>query len=259
MQETYAKCPKCGHQPPQPLPSSATCPSCGIYLFKWEQSQLAHESKRPNIPDASVSIWRDHLTSLLKPLEQIDEASFYGRCIALGLLAIWSWRLFAYDYRDGEIGASFMHNILLPIHEAGHVLFKPFGEFMHILGGSLFQLALPWGIGSAFIWVNRDNFGAALGLWWGSVSLLDLAPYIYDSLHPQLILLGGHTGEDGPHDWIYLLSRIGQLDNAQRWGMVTHTLGGILILVALTWALVILKRQHRQKNSFGSTFIDRST
>ena len=179
----------------------------------------------------------------MQPLERLDATSFYARGVALGLLALWSWSLFACDYRDGEIGASFMHNILLPIHEAGHVLFMPFGEFMTILGGSLFQLALPWGIGIAFVRANRDNFGAAIGLWWGSVSLLDLAPYIYDALHPQLILLGGHTGEDGPHDWIYLLSALGQLQNAQRWGAAAHTLGGILMLAALVWALAVLRRQ----------------
>ena len=91
------------------------------------------------------------------------------------------------------------------------------------------------------------------------MNLLDLAPYIYDSLHPQLILLGGHTGEDGPHDWIYLLSRMGQLENAQKWGKVTHTLGGILMLVGLAWALAILWRQFKKKESLGSAFIDRST
>lgn len=190
--------------------------------------------------------WRDYTASLLEPLERMDELSFYGRCIALALLTFWSWSLFAYDYRDGEIGASFMHNILLPIHEAGHVLFTPFGEFMTILGGSLFQLALPWGIGIAFIRMNRDNFGAAIGLWWGSVSLLDLAPYIYDAINPQLILLGGHTGEDGPHDWIYLLNKLGQLHGAHRWGAAAHILGGILMLAALAWALAVLWRQRRQ-------------
>jgi len=259
MSKTYSQCPKCGYQSPQPLLESATCPACGIYFFKWEQSQLQHNPLPPNVRDESVtSIGRNFPLFLLQPLERIDELSFYGRCIALGLLAVWSWFLFSYDYRDGEIGASFMHHILLPIHEAGHVIFMPFGEFMHILGGSLFQLALPWGIGVAFIWVNRDNFGAAIGSWWGSVSLLDLAPYIYDSLHPQLILLGGHTGDDGPHDWIYLLSRMGQLDHAQKWGMVAHTLGGILMLAGLAWALAILCLQRQTKDSSGSAFIDRS-
>jgi hypothetical protein len=252
MPDSYSRCPKCGYKPPQPLPASAICPACGIYFFKWEQAKLPQHPVSPNTQDEfSPRSLRSYAGSLLQPLEQLDAVSFYARCVILGLLAFWGWRLFAYDYRDGEIGASFMHNILLPIHEAGHVFFRPFGEFMMILGGSLFQLALPWGIGIAFIRVNRDNFGAALGLWWGSVSLLDLAPYIYDALHPQLILLGGHTGEDGPHDWIYLLGRLGQLHNAQHWGATAHTVGGILMFIGLAWAVAILRRQHWQAGKPG--------
>ena len=157
--------------------------------------------------------------------------TFYGRCAALALLAVWSWFLFGYDYRDGEIGASFMHDILLPIHEAGHVLFRPFGEFMMVLGGSLFQLALPFGIGIAFIVKNRDNFGAAIGLWWAGVSMVDLSPYIYDALHPQLTLIGGGTGA---------------IDNAQRWGAFVHACGGLLMLAGLAWGAAMLWRQRRQ-------------
>ena len=247
MPDNYVQCPKCGYKPPQPLPASVTCPACGIYFFKWEQAHLPHQpASSTTADDPSPGSLRSFTESLLEPLEQLDEISFYARCVVLGLFAFWSWSLFACDYRNGEIGASFMHNILLPIHEAGHVLFIPFGEFMTILGGSLFQLALPWGIAIAFVRVNRDNFGAAIGLWWGSISLLDLAPYIYDALHPQLILLGGHTGEDGPHDWIYLLSRLGQLHNAQRWGAFAHTIGGILMLAALAWAGGVLWRQRHQ-------------
>lgn len=186
------------------------------------------------------------ITTLLQPLEQMDAMTFYGRCAALVLLAIWSWFLFGYDYRDGEIGASFMHDILLPIHEAGHVLFRPFGEFMMILGGSLFQLLLPLGIGVAFIVKNRDNFGAALSLWWASVSLVDLAPYIYDALNPQLTLIGGGTGVDGPHDWIYLLASVSQIGNAHRWGAFVHVCGGLLMLGALVWGATVLWRQREQ-------------
>lgn len=183
----------------------------------------------------------------------MNEVVFYGRGIALVLLAIWSWSLFGLDYRNGEFGGSFMHNILLPIHEAGHIFLMPFGEFMTILGGSLFQLALPLGIAIAFVRINHDNFGAAIGLWWTSASLLDLAPYIYDSLKPQLILLGGHTGEDGPHDWIYLLNTVGQLKHAQGWGTTVHVLGGLLMLSALAWAAAVL---WRQRKLLGDTLLD---
>jgi hypothetical protein len=178
-------------------------------------------------------------------MENMDDTTFYGRCVAWMLLSVWSWFLFGYDYRDGEINSSFMHNILLPIHEAGHVLFRPFGEFMTMLGGSLFQLALPFAIGIAFIVKNRDNFGASIAIWWASVSLVDLAPYIYDSLHPQLMLLGGRTGaEDGPHDWIYLFTQLGQLHRAQGWGTFAHTCGGIFMLAALIWGAAILWQQR---------------
>lgn len=247
MTDTYSQCPKCGHKFPQPLPASASCPACGIYFFKWTQLPRAQASSEVET-DSFVSGEKEGLfAALFQPLEKMDALSFYGRCIALVLLAVWSWFLFGYDYRVGEIGASFMHNILLPMHEAGHVLFSPFGEFMMILGGSLFQLALPFGIGVAFILKYRDNFGAAIGLWWASVSLMDLAPYIYDALHPQLTLLGGGTGaNDGPHDWIYLLITLGQLDNAQRWGAFAHAGGGLLMLVALVWGVAVLWRQRLQ-------------
>lgn len=243
----YLKCPKCGHTPPQPLATSAQCPACGIYLFKWEQ---AHSSrKRVECEDEEFSpavALHGFPKALLEPLDRLNPLFFYGRCLVLVLLAIWSWSLFGYDYRTGEINTSFMHNILLPIHEAGHVLFMPFGQFMTLLGGSLFQIALPIGISIAFIVKNRDNFGASIALWWASISLIDLSPYIYDALRPRLILLGGHTGEDGPHDWVYLLSTFGQLHNAQHWGAITHALGGLLILVALTWASAVLWKQRER-------------
>ncbi|MEO8332235.1 MAG: hypothetical protein ABI479_07350 [Gallionella sp.] len=232
------------------MPASANCPACGIYFFKWGQ---------PASPTAISEADDGYFTSgeagfvaaLLKPLEKMDAMTFYGRCISLALLAIWSWFLFGYDYRNGEIGTSFMHDILLPIHEAGHVLFRPFGEFMMILGGSLFQLLLPFGISVAFILKNRDNFGAAIGLWWASVSLVDLSPYIYDALHPQLTLIGGGTGSDGPHDWIYLLIKLGQLDHAQRWGAFIHACGGLLMLLALAWGSTLLWRQKIQLDDRG--------
>ena len=171
--------------------------------------------------------------ALLAPRTGISPAIFYGRCAALLFVAIWGLRLIAMDYRDGEIGSSFIHNILLPIHEARHVYIMPFGEFMTILGGSFFQVALPLGIGAAFALKNRDNFGAAICLCWAGSSLLDLAPYVYDAVQPQLIMLGGHTGEDGPHDWIYLLERLGQLQRAHGWGFFTHKLGAIVLLAGL--------------------------
>ena len=240
MTETYSQCPKCGKQFPQPLPASESCPNCGLYFFKWKQPVRKSE------PEEESEESHGLVDALLAPREKMDPLSLYGRAAALALLAVWSWFLFDYDYRTAEINESFLHNIVLPIHEAGHVLFIPFGEFLTILGGSFLQLALPFGIGVAFILKNRDNFGAAVCLWWTGASLVDLSAYIYDSLHPQMLLLGGHTGEDGPHDWIYLLDTLGQLQHAQGWGTFAHLLGGLVMLLGLVWGALVLKRQ-RQK------------
>lgn len=239
MNSSYTQCPKCGEKFIEPLPASASCPNCGLYFFKWGQPV----KKRAAEVEAEVES-RRWLDALLAPRERMEVSSFYGRVAAWVLLATWGWFLFGHDYRTAEINASFFHNIVLPIHEAGHVLFMPFGEFLAILGGSLFQLALPFAIGVAFILKNRDSFGAALCLWWTGASLIDLSPYIYDSLHPQMLLLGGHTGEDGPHDWIYLLDVFGQLQHAQGWGTFAHVLGGLIMLVGLVWGALVLKRQH---------------
>jgi hypothetical protein len=247
MSETYSQCPKCNYKPAAPLPISEPCPECGIFTFKW--GQPPHISVASNVHDEAFSEEGGYIASLLNPLEKMDSHTFYGRCVVLLLFAWWSWYLIGYDYRDGEIGGSFMHNILLPIHEAGHVLFSPFGEFMMILGGSLFQLVLPLGIGIAFVVVNRDNFGAAICLWWTSVSLVDLSPYIYDALQPQLILLGGHTGEDGPHDWIYLLGTFGQIPNVQHWGSLAHALGSVFVIASLAWAVALLWKQRGRTDS----------
>ncbi len=248
MSDTYSQCPKCNFKPPTPMPGDEPCPACGIYPFKWGQAPRTAstaEADEEALSEAAVG----RLAFLLQPLEQMTLSNFFGRCFALFMLFIWSFFLVAYDYRYAEINGSFMHNILLPIHEAGHVLFIPFGEFMTMLGGSVFQLALPLGIAVAFVLKNRDNFGAAIGAWWASVSLVDLSPYIYDALHPQMILIGGHTGEDGGHDWIYLLDTIGQIRNAQHWGAFVHGLGSVFVFAALSWAAIMLWRQREKLTS----------
>ena len=65
-------------------------------------------------------------------------------------------------------------------------------------------------------------------------------------LQPQLTLLGGGTGNDSFHDWIYLFDSVNQLHHAQRIGALTHALGTGLVLLALGWGVGVLRLQRRR-------------
>lgn len=205
----YTRCPKCGHQPlpaEQALP--AACPACHVILSKvGTVARLA-----PPMPDDDPGPQEDELgwTALLTHVpEHVDAMRFWLRVAMLAGLALWSWVLIGMDYRTGEMGESFLHRPILVFHEAGHIVFMPLGHWMMVLGGTLGQLIMPAILAGALLIKNRDPYGAAVGLWFFGVSVLDIAPYMYDALHPQLMLLSGQVGEAGGHDWIYLFSSLG--------------------------------------------------
>lgn len=238
------RCPKCGHAP---LPSDqafpAECPGCGVIL-----ARIGAAPRRAAVPSSAVE--RDEAAGLRDWLwhvpAQVDVTAFRLRVALLVAFAVWGVRLAWMDYREGEIMNSFIHGPLLVFHEAGHVAFRPFGEWVAVLGGTLGQLLMPAVLGAALLWKNRDPFGAAIGLWLFGVSVLDVAPYMYDALEPQLTLLGGGTGNDSFHDWIYLFDSVHQLRHAQRIGAFTHALGAAIVLLALAWGAGVLRLQRRR-------------
>jgi hypothetical protein len=245
----FHRCPKCGHRPlpaDQSLP--AACPGCGAILAKLEPAALAAFARRQR-PIASASApgpntARQRIASWLLHAPEREAGLPFTARLALWLgFAVWGLYLIGLDHRSGEILGSFIHGPLLVFHEAGHVLFRPFGNFTMVLGGTLGQLLMPATLGVALLWKNRDPFGAAIALWLFGVSLLDVAPYMYDALHPQLMLLSGHTGEDGGHDWIELFGTLGLLARSQAIGGATRTLGALTVLLALGWAAWVLVLQ----------------
>ena len=128
------------------------------------------------------------------------------------------------------------HNIHLPIHEAGHLLFTPFGEFMHFLGGSLFQVAFPLAFVVSFIF-RREVFSAILVLIWCGDSLIDVSYYIGDAYAQQMPLIGGE------HDWAYLLGELDKVHYATQLGTFTWWWGALLMLGACVGATFVLNQK----------------
>lgn len=176
----------------------------------------------------------------------MDGTTLALRAILLLGFSLWGVALIGHDVATGEMARSFIHLPLLVFHEAGHVIFMPFGKWLSVLGGTLGQLLMPAILGIGLWRTQRDGFGAAIGLWLLGVSLLDIAPYMFDALDPQLMLLSGTTGEEGGHDWIHLFSSMGLLGKAQAIGRATHRLGALTVLVSLVLAAAVL-RSHKRR------------
>ena len=116
----------------------------------------------------------------------------------------------------------------LLIHEAGHIVFRPFGEFMMIAGGSLFQVIMPLLFVGYFAY-HRKFYSAALVLFWVGESILNVSVYAADSLALQLPLLGG---SDSMHDWNYLLSSLNLLQATATVAGTIRVLGTLTIIGA---------------------------
>jgi hypothetical protein len=141
---------------------------------------------------------------------------------------------------------SVLHHPNLVFHEAGHVIFGVFGRFIGVLGGSLFQFALPVALAGVFL-RQRDHFGASICAWWAGQNLLDVAPYIADARALQLVLLGGQTGaEVEGHDWEYLLGQMGLLHKDHALGLAAHWLGLAIMVAAVIWGAISVVRRGRR-------------
>ena len=237
----YSRCPKCAHRPlpaDQSLP--AACPACGVILAKVGQRVRRAPPASPHDGHGVLAQWLLHVP------QRVEAWQWWLRAALLAAFAVWGWTLIAADHRSGEIFTSFLHGPLLVFHEAGHVIFRLFGQWMGVLGGTLLQLLMPATMGAALLWRNHDPFGAALASWLLGVSLLDVAPYMHDALQPQLVLLNGSVGEDGGHDWIYLFDSLGMRSRAPLIGALMHKLGALVVLLSLGWAAWVLALQHRR-------------
>jgi hypothetical protein len=127
---------------------------------------------------------------------------------------------------------SFLDLVDLPIHETGHLLFRPFGEFMMVAGGSLFQIIVPAIFAVYFVW-NRKFYSAAIVLFWVGQSVLNVFVYAADSVSMQIVLTSGLTGSEGSfHDWNYLLTETGLINSTKTVAGLIRFLGTLTIIAA---------------------------
>ena len=244
LQITDSICPKCGADRAE---SQTECGRCGIVFAKYRPFL----PRPPRISEGRAPTglsWRLTIHEwLFEPDQATDVGTFYGRLLVWVGLVWWGVKFIVTPLETNYTGESFLHLINLPFHEAGHLLFSPFGRFLTILGGSLGQVLMPLVCLATFLVKTRDPFGASVALWWAAESLMDVAPYINDARALELILLGGVTGkETDGHDWNNILSMLNLLEWDHRLAHLTYNVATLLMLASLAWGGRLLVRHYRR-------------
>lgn len=241
----YTTCPKCHYKrQPGDKVSSDICPRCGLVFSKWIKAQYGRKGESDNAALKS-GFATGRFTETLLVEEKITAMQFWGRALLFLGLFVWGWHFILLEMQSNAIGQSFMHNINLVFHEAGHVIFRLFGHFMTILGGSLMQILMPLIVLGVFLFKQHNPFAASVGLWWAGQSMMDVAPYINDARARQLPLIGGGDGRDRPwmHDWYNILGDLGWLRSDHTLASIVDTCGEVMLLLALAWGGYLLYRQ----------------
>lgn len=240
------KCPKCQFQQPD---DQEICLRCGVVFAKIHAPTVNHDEK----PATREREKLPQLTAVLKNvLNDIprEENPFVrgGRMLVWLGLVVWGVKFMFTPISGEAFSQSFMHLVNLPFHEAGHIMFAPFGRFIQVLGGTLGQLLVPLIVAGSF--ASRGNhFGLTVGLWWLGQSLMDCAPYVDDARAGQLILLGGVTGSEVSdyHDWEQILTRLGMMEYDHLIARLFFGSGVLVMVAALAWGGYVLVRQRRNE------------
>jgi hypothetical protein len=144
--------------------------------------------------------------------------------------------------------SNFFSGLDLGIHELGHIIFSPFGDFIHIAGGCLFQCIFPilWLVSLHF---KKWYFASAMCWCWLGMNLFDVGAYAADARARLLPLSVGPAGiseqgsdesYDKAHDWYQMLSRTHHLNWDLAIGHIFRVAGTVSFIIGLSIGLLLI-------------------
>jgi len=175
------------------------------------------------------------LTERLPFLEVLEEPWAPVPRVALVAWLLF-FSLFLYQLAHGSGFLLLMDGVFVPIHEGGHLLFRWFGEFVAIAGGTFLQLFAPLALATYF-WFQRQSQGVAFCMFCLFEQFLPIATYMADARAQELPLLTVGDAEYVIHDWNYLFTRLGVIDHDIQIASAVRFLGWIGMIAVMIWLL----------------------
>jgi hypothetical protein len=152
------------------------------------------------------------------------------------LIACAFYFLFLFQAARGTGVLLMMDLVFVPIHEGGHLLFRFFGEFLAVAGGTILQLSVPLMLATFFIF-QRQILGTAFCIFFFFEQLLPVATYMADARAQELPLLTVGDGDDVIHDWAYLFGKLGVLDHDTQVAHAVRALGWLGMIATVAWMI----------------------
>ena len=127
--------------------------------------------------------------------------------------------------------------VFVPIHEGGHLLFRWFGEFLAIAGGTILQLAVPFML-SLYFAFQRQILGTAFCSFFFFEQFLPISTYMADARAQELPLLTVGDSDDVIHDWNYLFDKLHVLDHDIQIAHAFRVMGWIGMVAVVGWMML---------------------
>jgi len=162
---------------------------------------------------------------------------------------MWGWFVFLlwHHVRSAEY-QSFLGGLNLGIHEFGHLICGPLGQFLGVLGGSLMQCLVPV-ISFLMFYRQRDFFAFAFSFVWLGSNLLGVARYMADARALRLPLVSPFGGNgEVIHDWNFILHRLGWLAHDTTIAGVVRGFGLVAMAIGVLWGAWILWLMIRHRS-----------
>lgn len=153
-------------------------------------------------------------------------------------LALAAWLIFylsfLYQAARGTGLLLLMDGVFVPIHEGGHLLFRFFGEFLNIAGGTFLQLLVPFLLAMYFLF-QRHAQGVAFCSFFFFEQFLPIATYMADARAQDLPLLTVGDSEYIIHDWNCLFGKLGLLEHDMQIASAVRFIGWMGMIGVVLW------------------------